>query len=39
MGCGGADEDATRLIKKANVTFVQLYRNWTNKTIRIKTRV
>jgi hypothetical protein len=28
MGGGGADEDVTSRIKKANVTFVQLYRIW-----------
>jgi hypothetical protein len=34
---GGADEDVTSRIKKANVAFVQLYRIWKNKNIRIKT--
>jgi hypothetical protein len=29
-GGGGAYEDVTSRIKKANVTFVQLYRIWKN---------
>jgi hypothetical protein len=37
-GGGGADEDVTNRIKKANVAFVQLYRIWKNKNIRIKTK-
>jgi hypothetical protein len=35
-GGGGADEDVTSRIKKA---FVQLYRIWKNKNIRIKTKL
>jgi hypothetical protein len=38
-GGGGADEDVTSCIKKANVAFVQLYRIWKNKNIRMKTKV
>jgi hypothetical protein len=36
---GGADEDVTNRIMKANVAFVQLYRIWKNKNIRIKTKL
>jgi hypothetical protein len=39
MGGGGADEDVTSHIKKANVAFVQLNRIWKNKTIRKKTKL
>jgi hypothetical protein len=38
MGGCGAD-DVTNCIKKGNVTFVQLYRIWKNKNIRIKTKL
>jgi hypothetical protein len=38
-GGGGADGDVTSRIKKANVAFVQLYRIWKNKNIRIKTKL
>jgi hypothetical protein len=38
-GSGGADEDVTSSIKKANVAFVQLYRIWKNKNIRMKTKL
>jgi hypothetical protein len=38
-GGGGADEDVTSRIKQANVAFVQLYRIWKNKNIRIKTKL
>jgi hypothetical protein len=38
-GGGGADEDVPSRIKKANVAFVQLYRIWKNKNIRIKTKL
>jgi hypothetical protein len=38
-GGDGADEDVTSHIKKANVTFVQLYRIWKNKNIRMKTKL
>jgi hypothetical protein len=38
-GGGGADEDVTSRIKKANVAFVQLYRIWKNKNIRIKIKL
>jgi hypothetical protein len=38
-GSGGADEVVTNRIKKANVAFVQLYRIWKNKNIRIKTKL
>jgi hypothetical protein len=35
-GGGGTDEDIISRIKKANVAFVQLYRIWINKNIRMK---
>jgi hypothetical protein len=38
-GGGGADEDVTSRIKKANVAFVQLCRIWKNKNIRMKTKL
>jgi hypothetical protein len=38
-GGGGADEDVTNRIKKANMAFVQLYRVWKNKNIRMKTKL
>jgi hypothetical protein len=38
-GGGGADEDVTSRIKKPNVAFVQLYRIWKNKNIRIKNKL
>jgi hypothetical protein len=38
-GGGRADEDVTSRITKANVTFVQLYRIWENKNIRMKTQL
>jgi hypothetical protein len=37
-GGGGAGEDVTSRIKKTNVAFVQLYRLWKNKNIRMKTK-
>jgi hypothetical protein len=38
-GGGGADEDVTNRIKKANGAFVLLYRIWKQKNIRIKTKL
>jgi hypothetical protein len=38
-GGDGADEDVTSRIKKGNVAFVQLYRIWKNKNIRMKTKL
>jgi uridine kinase len=39
MGGGGADEDVTNRIKKANVAIVQRYRIWKNKNIRMQTKL
>jgi hypothetical protein len=38
-GGGRAHEDITSRIKKANVPFIQLYRIWKNRNIRMKTKL
>jgi hypothetical protein len=38
MEGGGTDKDVNCRIKMANATFVQLYRIWRSKNIRMKTK-